>query len=185
MLESGVWRLRSDRDRMTYDPYEYDSLEAAPFPPVFRALRGYAKERRLWVGVNLWFGRREPRAEFVTKGIKRGGEPRILVRTRGGPNKVDDVIDSMILAHEMGHHTSHVRGDPSSDLEELLSETPERVMSEGHLLPLPMRYEVIAEEVRAWNYSREDLDRAGFTSWRTFDRWASASVGTYVRGLRL
>lgn len=170
---------------VTRDPYDYDTHASIVFPPVFAALRTLARSRKIWVGVQVWFGRGEPRAEFVTKATRRGGEPRIMVRTPGGPNRVNDLVDSMILAHEMGHHQSHVRREATPAVEELTATEPERIFRDPLGLPLKLRYEIVAEEVRAWNYARDDLRECGFSRWLFFERWARRAVESYVRSFRL
>lgn len=165
------------------DLYRYDHLDPFDFPPVFGALRQIARERRIWIYIEKWFGRRggEDRGLFVTK----DDELSIYVRTRRWDEAIDDVFDSMILAHEMGHHLSHLNGESSDEMNEIMRTTPERIKAEGPRLPRHLREEVVAEEIRAWNHARADLRTVGFGRWPLFERLASASVAKYIHGLEL
>jgi hypothetical protein len=78
----------------------------------------------------------------------------------------DPTRELLVLAHELGHHHSRLRG----------SYVPFQL---NHPLP------TYAEEVRAWEIGRRILVTKGFQDWMRFESHSRAQLLTYSEGLGL
>jgi hypothetical protein len=99
----------------------------------------------------------------------------------GNVNQIDDVEDSIVLAHEMGHHQRWRNGEEAAAYRAIV-DTPHETWPG---LPLDSRRAILTEETRAWVYARGDLKALGFTDWPAFEAARAPALGGYANHLGL
>jgi len=166
-----------------------------PWPPAYEMMlvtrhfpelvRHAMFERR--IAVRFYVAPVAAHAMFVTTDCLKGADPFVAMYCEARVGNIDDIPATILLAHELGHHESWLRGDTSDDFEHLMASTPRAVYDEPETLPRATKDEIVTEEARAWRYGRHILRFAlpDFTAWGDYDRIAAESVEGYRIGLGL
>jgi hypothetical protein len=99
--------------------------------------------------------------------------------------------DLFTLAHEYGHHLSHINNQRTENYEKGKSEI-EKTCNEGKSLSQAyanltrlLKIEVLEEEARAWLYAKEILSKINFDAWTWFNDHIKNSFENYKRVIRL
>lgn len=142
-------------------------------PPMFATLQGVAHCLGAVVHVEQRDGS-EHRAETRARPCS------IVIGTRTGRNPdVDDVEDTIVLAHELGHHVLDLLGETPLWLRMQMAR-----VRQPHDTADPRRlWGLLRHEVHAWAMAAALIQAIlpDFVAWRAFDRSSHHGLGTYVQ----
>jgi hypothetical protein len=112
------------------------------------------------------------------KRAERGQPPIICVHHEGRSDARHEPYDTLTLAHEYGHHLSHVAGHPA----QLYWDAIEVPWCDWKTLLQSTRDAIYAEETRAWSNAVRVLKEhpeLGFNDWAALEKRRSESLAEY------
>lgn len=173
------------REMKERHPRRLNQIAHLPMPPLFKALFDHALDVE---HIDVDIRRTNVRgALFSTEPCDGGLDPFISV---GHPERVgnfDDVVDTIHLAHELGHHKSWLLEEASEELEDVMMYAAEAFRSHPERYEHSLRLEAYEDEARAWLHARAILEVAvgAFDEWDRFEREQVSALEGYRNGLRL
>lgn len=179
--------MREHREarRMSGKARAIDQCAHLPMPPLFRALFDHALDAR-HITVELRVDA-EREAGFLTEHCPDGHDPSVFITAAESIERLDDEIDTILLAHELGHHESWLREEASPEFDEIMAWQAANVRRRPQDFEAAIRIEMLHDEIRAWRYGRAILSGAvpAFDAWVRFDETERECLHGYLRGLLL
>jgi hypothetical protein len=147
---------------------------------IFSRLKALAESRGATVQVRARFPADPQAGYFRLHGRRQTPIVRVMACS-GNVNQIDDVEDSIVLAHEMGHHQRWRNGEEAASYRAIV----DTAHATWPGLPLDTRRAILAEETGAWTYAKVDLESLGFAAWPAFEAARVPALKGYATHLGL
>jgi hypothetical protein len=162
------------------------SLDVTKMPPWFRALFALVEKAGIVLVLHAQHSSGN-RTAFYIAAPTRGPGDVIELWTQSSVNEIDDIEDTINLAHELGHHRVRIAGREPACYRDLIlaqdqgTKPPTSWPDE----PLETRKAVVEIEQAAWDEGLAILQELRFTGLESYRKRAKESVNTYRKGLSL
>ena len=106
--------------------------------------------------------------------------PQIHILRNHAQKQEDPTQELLTLAHEFGHHQSFLDHNRTSEYEELVDKS-----AEWKYLKPEQKQIILNEEIRAWKYAKNTLQKLGFSDWEQFKKRKTDSLYRYQKLLNI